>query len=264
MKKNLEAELLSIAHKILQLKDKSDIEELKAITAKLYEKILVLSYVDEHFKETAPTLGKSGYEEVIKEDFAHQKARPDGTEYNESAEELIEPNTEKIKDIVAQMDPETTQVDELFKEITETDTPKEEDFGVHYDKLPTFEPVSNKEKSTPEPKDAGEIEENNEPEENLFTPKTTNQNLGGQKQSLNDRLKKGINIGLNDRLAYIKHLFDGNTDDYNRVLSQLNTASSFEKAKTFIETMIKPDYNNWEGKEEWENKFLQTIENKFN
>src|SRR5690606_36245442 len=41
--------------------------------------------------------------------------------------------------------------------------------------------------------------------------------------SLNDRLSKGITIGLNDRIAFMKHLFGNSSEDYNRVLSQLIT-----------------------------------------
>ena len=82
-------------------------------------------------------------------------------------------------------------------------------------------------------------------------------------RSLNDRLKKGIHIGVNDRHAFIKHLFDGSTADYNRVLSQLNTIKSKEEALNFVANMVKPDYNNWEGKEDYESRFLAIVESKF-
>ena len=85
------------------------------------------------------------------------------------------------------------------------------------------------------------------------------------KKSLNDKLKiGGFNIGLNDKIAFIKHLFDGKSEDYDRVMSQLNTSASLSDAKRFIENMVKPDYNNWEGKEEFEERFIEIIEAKFN
>ena len=34
------------------------------------------------------------------------------------------------------------------------------------------------------------------------------------KKSLNDKLKRGVTIGLNDKIAFIKHLFDGKSEDY--------------------------------------------------
>ena len=45
MKKKLEADLISIAHRILQLKNKSDINQLYLETQKLYEKLSVLRFV---------------------------------------------------------------------------------------------------------------------------------------------------------------------------------------------------------------------------
>ena len=84
------------------------------------------------------------------------------------------------------------------------------------------------------------------------------------KKSLNDKLKSGgLKIGLNDKIAFIKHLFDGQTGDYDRVISQLNTFLSYKNAKEFIDTMVKPDYNSWNGKEEFETRFLEIIEAKF-
>ena len=82
-------------------------------------------------------------------------------------------------------------------------------------------------------------------------------------RSLNDVLGKGIQIGLNDRLAFIKNLFDENQEDYQRVIAQLHTFPNWEEAQRFIEEMVKPDYNHWEGQEEFEVRFLKCIEANF-
>jgi hypothetical protein len=81
--------------------------------------------------------------------------------------------------------------------------------------------------------------------------------------SLNDKLAKGINIDLNDRLAFIKHLFGNSSEDYNRVLSQLITFDTFYETRDFVQEMVKPDYNNWEGKQDYEERFMDIIEKKF-
>lgn len=81
--------------------------------------------------------------------------------------------------------------------------------------------------------------------------------------SLNDSLSKTINIGLNDRIGFEKHLFGGSSEDMNRVLSQLSTFSSFSEVREFIEDMVKPDYNNWAGKDEYAARFMEIIEKKF-
>jgi len=82
-------------------------------------------------------------------------------------------------------------------------------------------------------------------------------------KNLNDILGKGIQIGLNDRLAFINNLFDQSEEDYQRVISQVQTLSSWEEAQNFIEHMIKPDYDFWEGKEEFELRFLKCLESNF-
>ena len=47
------------------------------------------------------------------------------------------------------------------------------------------------------------------------------------------------------------------------MISQLTTMDSFEEISDFIENIIKPDYNNWDGKEDYETRFLDTISQKF-
>jgi len=83
------------------------------------------------------------------------------------------------------------------------------------------------------------------------------------KKSLNDKLSQTqLQIGLNDRIAFVKHLFDGNQSDFNRVLSQLNTFTDEAQAKYFINTVVKPDYN-WQNEVEYEERLIALIERKF-
>lgn len=96
-----------------------------------------------------------------------------------------------------------------------------------------------------------------------FKPKTHQEGINTAPKSLNDSLKKDIQIGLNDKLAFVKHLFNGNTEDYTRVISQLDTIESEERSIAFINNMVKPEYNNWENKEEYETRFMLLIARKF-
>ncbi|MFL2587910.1 MAG: hypothetical protein ACJ0QA_03910 [Flavobacteriaceae bacterium] len=83
------------------------------------------------------------------------------------------------------------------------------------------------------------------------------------KERLNDKFSKGLQIDLNDRLAFIKHLFDKRPNEYQRAISQISTFQSWNQAKVFILEMVKPDYDNWKGKELYEERFLKIIENNF-
>jgi len=81
-------------------------------------------------------------------------------------------------------------------------------------------------------------------------------------KSLNDRLTTNIQIGLNDRIVFVKNLFEGSQEDFNRVVSQLNTYGTEKEAKKFIDNMVKPDYD-WSDQETLEMRFMQIIERRF-
>jgi hypothetical protein len=70
-----------------------------------------------------------------------------------------------------------------------------------------------------------------------------------------------IEIGLNDRIAFVNHLFAGSQEDFNRVLSQLNTLNSAQEASEFLDQMVKPDYN-WEDKEEYVERLVELVRKK--
>ena len=82
-------------------------------------------------------------------------------------------------------------------------------------------------------------------------------------KSLHSKLaSKNLSFGLNDRIAYVKHLFEGSTEDFNRVVSQLSTFEDWAETETFIDEMVKPDFD-WSGKEEYEARFLNQIKARF-
>lgn len=67
------------------------------------------------------------------------------------------------------------------------------------------------------------------------------------------------NLGLNDKIALTKNLFDGNSQDLMRVLSQVETMDSFATAKSFVLEMVQADYN-WTDAGEHVDRFLDLIE----
>ena len=99
--------------------------------------------------------------------------------------------------------------------------------------------------------------------DNVVVPPSLKNVIDEQGKSLNEMHSKTINIGLNDKIAFVKHLFADSTEDYNRVLSQLNTFSSLSEAKAFIDEIIKPDYNNWEGVDDYAERFIAIVAKKF-
>lgn len=298
MKKRLEADLISIAHRILQLKNKSDINQLYLETQKLYEKLSVLRFVDEHFGDIKPTIGLSEIEKQIEQAFETVKSTPatgvlikeiieNPAEEEIPVEEIIDaplneveeaeqaPEVEEVEEIVTNEEIQTDATSELeevsfkpafeLEEVAETEELKKPDvvqisfedlLGGNYTEAQFVKvhPVENIPTAI-----AIDFEEKKiEPVEEVI-PKVTEPKI----VSLNDKLAKGINIDLNDRIAFTKQLFGNSTEDYNRVFNQLITFDSFEETKDFLENMVKPDYNNWEGKEEYVQRFMDIIEKKF-
>ncbi|WP_250433520.1 hypothetical protein [Hanstruepera flava] len=245
MKKKLESELVSIAHRILKLKGKEDVIKMHQEVSVLFEKLSVLKFAQENFEDDIPTIGNdSSFFDML--DVAFNNKVSDNIEIEDKIyinlderehEAIMEPAIEKIKDMVAQMPQEAQIVDTMIeKAVASKPQVHKEDLDeltADFIDEPIFEPVKKADSEG--------------------------------KKSLNDKLKSGgLQIGLNDKLAFIKHLFNGETADYDRVLSQLNTVSSFKEAKMFIDNMVKPDYNNWLEKEEYEERFMAIVESKFN
>ena len=305
MKKKLEADLISIAHKVLQMKNKSDVNQLYLETQKLYEKLSVLRFVEEHFEEAKPTIGQAEIAEKMKQFFeenhlseikpvvVHDEIVIEEINNEEVVTEdiLVDEIEEEIVEVAAEVPEMDFEEEEItFDESEELETSNNFGFqpafelDVEYDEEPVkkqeavqisfddllgenynetlfvkVDPVENipsaiaieTESAIDWESDTDQISEMALTENE---PKTV---------SLNETLSKGIKIDLNDRIAFVKHLFGNSDEDYNRVLNQLITYDSFEEAQNFIEDMVKPDYNSWEGKEDYSQRFIEIIEKKF-
>ncbi len=344
MKKKLEAELISIAHRVLQLKNKSDVEILFQETQKLYEKLAVLRFVENQFGDTKPTLDQTDWEaffasaisaeaEIAPKKSAKKSKTPldlkqenpeiiaafvaesekeedtDAFEKTEAAaqaqheEDTTESETEEV---VVQVETEENSEEEIQEAVVSAAAAQisfEDLLGADYAE-PEFVKTTLTEEEVTEPVEEAEPVQENElepaethideaeesPLENPFftldeeaeivfeLPTATSEPDEEEIKPLfslsSDDLKmevktdtevpvKGFVIGLNDRVGFIHQLFDGSPEDYNRVLSQLMTYHTFEEAEEFISSMVKPDYNNWEGKSEYEDRFLDVVARKF-
>lgn len=331
MKKKLEADLISIAHRVLKLKGKEDTVQLHLEAQKLYEKLSVLRFYEENIHvlkdEISPAVLEEKLEQMDTVAPATTFEKPLETplvEISAPEEVVVAAIEEDEKEVVSETEapvaieetPEEETI-ELDIEATSEETPEE----VEEEPLFTNEEAIKEETSDPlfspifelsEEEEAEEpvVEATKEPKqislEDFFTEnykdpefikvddipaevkagaevifeksekvslsenkievthtETFSKNTEAKVSSLNDTLIKGINIGLNDRIAFVKHLFAGSNEDYNRVISQISTMDTFEEAQEFVDTMVKPDYNNWEGKDDYAARFMNLIEKKF-
>ena len=109
-----------------------------------------------------------------------------------------------------------------------------------------------------EPAAAAPVVEEAPAQQDIFTPAPA-----AEKKSLNDRLAGNVlKFGLNDRIGFVKDLFDGSQEDFNRVVSQLNTLGNLNEAMEFIHTHISGEYG-WDQKEETAARFIAAVEQKF-
>lgn len=257
MHKKLEAELVSIAHDILQMKNRNDAVALKEKAQLLYERLSVLTFVDEYIN-TTPNATETKEEIIAKiesvssSDLVEEIDQVDETNVQEA---LVE--KEEIVSVVKE------EIEEEKEEVTAViEETKEEPIVVEMEESMVIEQeevvVESKKKLSlqEEFKDAVSVDVTT----NLFTK--VEEVVPKGKPSLNDTLKSNIQVGLNDRIAFVKHLFGHSQADFNRVLSQLNSFKSEQEAKSFIKKMVKPDYD-WSGKEEYEERFLELVERKF-
>ena len=97
----------------------------------------------------------------------------------------------------------------------------------------------------------------------VAAPKVEPAVKGATAKSLNDTLTaRELTVGLNDRLAFVKHLFDEQADVFGKVVGDLNGMESLEQSVAYIEKQVKPKYN-WEGKEAYQQRFMELIERRF-
>ena len=294
MHKKLEAELTSLAHSILQMKNREDVFALQKKAHEVYEKLSVLAYVEEyinntpnpeHTKEELIALVEQAEEkkaEVVEEVIENvseetteevdvvventiEEVKSEETEPSEEGEVIVhdlEESPEAKEEITEE---ELEDVEEVTDKVEEQEEEKEEVSEEPVAETKQEEKVA---EPTSETIDLFEIEEKKAPsldeelQDTIPVDVVADLFENAPKKSLNDKLQGDIQIGLNDRIAFVKHLFGGSQEDFNRVVSQLNTFKTEKEARKFINKMVKPDYN-WTEKEEFEERFMTIVERKF-
>ena len=325
MKKRISAELISIAHRILKLKNHSETVQLQQEAKNLYDQLTILRFYEENFELVKNEISEEVLAEKLEgkptevfnapiQDKIVETLEEVKVEVAPEAEEtIVEPITEEkvvIAELIVEDDEEEEEVlmtpmeeepieeeiieeesvadfeasepkteepvakqisfeDLLVHDYKELDFVKVEDVPVEVEKAneTIFEAIIPVEEVKEEIQSETVVadSETSEPKVLEEEVKATFEKVSQEPKisSLNDRLNKTISFGLNDRIGFEKKLFGGSSDDFNRVISQLNTFDSFEEAKSFVLDFVKPDYNNWEGNEEFEARFMEIVEKKF-
>jgi hypothetical protein len=120
MKKKLEADLISIAHRILKLKNKSELTQLHLETQKLYEKLSVLKFVEDNFSDVKPTIGLSKMEELVASAFDNEEIIAEDEVLLAPAEtenEIVSEEIEEEPHVI--LEEEISEEEEIFEEEAE-------------------------------------------------------------------------------------------------------------------------------------------------
>ena len=143
--------------------------------------------------------------------------------------------------------------------------------GEEFEVAPMMETIKNMVTEMPEPEAYEKLFETFD-ETPSFEPKKKENSVKQSKQevetipeikNINDRFNKTLRIDLNDRLAFIKNLFEGDTASYEKVLSQIVTFESWEEVFNFIDVQVKTEYDNWNKNEEIADRFLAILQKNF-
>jgi hypothetical protein len=272
MYKKIEGDLISLAHSILQMKNKENVFLLKEKSKEIYEKLSVLAFVEEYVNST-PNLKETKSEllEIVEDAYLKKEkhlAQKEIIEEENIAEEKVVStaiDAPKIVEKEIEILPVTEEENSKVKEVIEQ--PFEELEAIMFSEKEISKDTE-AETNFAEVNDVVKVEERKtmsleeELQDTFSVDLMADLFEKAKPKSLNDKLSGHIQIGLNDRIVFVKNLFEGSQEDFNRVISQLNTIKSFQEAKDFIHKMVKPDYN-WSNHEELEVRFLGIIERKF-
>ncbi len=294
MHKKLIQELNSLAHDVLKMRDKNDILAIKGKVSGLYEKINLLAYLEEyvnttpHLKETKEELmskyrvteflEKDNGDEIksmvsngieqkdVENDIKLDNKEPE-LEYSELLEEedqeLIcnDEKTENIQDIEVN----DTEDSKIFEndEIEEDDENEEvvnSDDTTYDEEQPT---VVEWELSLEEQKQATKISLEEELGDTVHVDVVSDMFSKEESMSLNDKLRSKLHIGLNDRLAFVHHLFKWNQSEFNKMIKEIDHKETLDHALEYIKEKVKPNYD-WSDVEEYEERLYEIIKRKFN
>lgn len=242
MKKKLILELKILAQEILSVDEPSEISHLLEKIRIIYDRLIVIDFLNENPGHTDETvivgehISENGESDKIKDTVA--------TSFE--LEKEMKVDTNKIEEEGKINYKETVENEEFAEE----NSVKDEDLFV-----PTFDSIKDDFSQKEEFKDTLSLDET----EKLFKTKKESP----KQLSLNDKLvKNSIQVGLNDRIAFVNHLFNFSQLEFNKALSVLNSIESETEAQSYIQNTLKNKYN-WVGKEEIEERFVLLVERKY-
>lgn len=242
MKKKLFSDLKILAQEILSLENSEEVSQLREKIQTIYNQLIIIDYLNENPKHTDETtainqqfskeIELDKVEDTMNSSFEFEEEKEDDTL---KTDDKTDNNYEEVIENEVIVNEQTTDSEDLF--------------------VPTFDSIKDDFSQKEEFKDTISLDET----EKLFETKKES----AKQLSLNDKLlNNSIQVGLNDRIAFVNNLFNFSQLEFNKVLSTLNDIETETEAKSYIQNTLKNKYN-WTGKEEIEERFVLLVERKF-
>ncbi len=291
MKKQLEKELRELAESIVATKSNLDLPLLKKETEKLLERVTILSFVEKYYNSIGSSEDRLQYTMKKVADFIED-------DQNENDIFNLPVKTTQVQQIVIAQNEKKSAIENQAtqsiqqQEIKETKNTQQSQAKPNYtttgqqnSAYKAYQDIIQRQQQeqaplTEEKRTVSEIKTIVDPESEIIQKNQPLEDFISQTQypvfekkeevtevktspSLNDRLGKTTQIGLNDRLAFIRQLFFGSESEYNNVVQHINNLQSVQDIAIYIEQEIKPIYNYWRGKEDYEERFLSLMLKRF-
>lgn len=247
MPKSLIDDLKKLAQEILQLDENSEVNNLRATALDLFEKLTIIEHQNKLNLSLEKEVAENLDADMSNSPEIQEKENPEILSNQKedfeavNSEEETEAKPEPVKDL-----------EDLF--------------------IPTFDSIKEDMSQKEEFKDTITIEETEQFFERKrvegierFKKKVEIKRVVKESKqlSLHDKLLSNtIQIGLNDRIAFVNNLFNFSQADFNKVLATLNDFENKKEAFDFINHTVKSKYN-WKGKEDLVDRFLVIIERKY-
>lgn len=239
MQEKLLKELKGLAAEILQLERNETVHNLLEKAQEVQNNLVILKYLLENE-------ASENQEELKPESVVMEELEPIKEEIRLTFDDKFHAEVGKELD------------EEVIKEAflkRKTDKPKKEQENLDEIFVPTFESVKEDFSLKDEFKNTVSLDET----EKLFETKKEE----AKQLSLNDKLlSSSIQVGLNDRIAFVNSLFNFSQSEFNKELTVLNGFKTEKEAKDHINIYLRSRYK-WKGKEEVIERFMFLVERKF-
>ena len=275
MKEELEQSLVALATEIIAKQGKLNLIELNRQAHKLAEKITILSFVDKYYQDLGANENRKNSMMKKVSNFIDENQEKDIFDIKVEATE-VQPiaakgqTKEKTSFVAMEPKPVQKQTAKIAQPQVEVHQPEPEwavpveqpkrvetsqiDFAIEQPQYTDEQRIL---------KQSPSLEEFiSQSKHTVFDRKETDEDIKPV-QSLNDKLGKNVQIGLNDKLAFVQKLFLGSESEYNKVVKHIGELNTMQDAVLYLEQEIKPTYNYWKDKEEYEERFLSLLLKRF-